>query len=237
MKRDAEARTKELQKTIEDMQRGHKEEITRLKADNDSLSNRVMALENAFESQQRTAREGNLVMYHVSEDQQDLSQFVPQLLPNVDKAAIMNSTRLGAPKQGPQARPRPILVKFSSSDAKHKALKSSKELRQNKVYLQLDLTQRQQEVKQSKGAKFMQLKEQGCKPYWRAERLYYTSANGKVVQDGGPARGPTRTTATEQTANQQSFPPPPSASRPPHGSSSYKSAATANQGVSLLSTQ
>ena len=59
----------------------------------------------------------------------------------------------------------------------------------------------------AKSSWYRQLKEQGARPYWRAEKLFSTDTQGRVVEEGGAylGDGPQSTGQTNPSAS-----PPPS---------------------------
>jgi hypothetical protein len=129
---------------------------------------------------------------------------------------LLEARRLGA-KRGEGAHPRPLLVKLATSDAKHRIFKVGPELRAARVKLDDDLTPKQMAIRNSLGADFVQLKEQGLKPFWRYERLFKATPDGGVARHKpapapAPAAGPAA--APAPAANPASGPGPASAPAP-----------------------
>ena len=71
----------------------------------------------------------------------------------------MACTRIGKPRAGPSARPRPIKAVFSSGDAKHVALRRGKDIRAKGFGIDVDLTPAQSRERNLKRSRFMALKD------------------------------------------------------------------------------
>ena len=108
--------------------------------------------------------------------------------------------RLGKERRGPDSRPRPILVKFHSMEAKHQLFSRSRALRDRQVYLDNDSTPAQQATRRSLAGEYQKLKMAKLRPFYRQDRLLYVH-RGKLVQHqagmalptGSPPRDPYRT--------------------------------------------
>ena len=77
--------------------------------------------------------------------------------------------------------------------AKHDALKHSKELRAKKVYLDADLTPAQQATRRVKADRYRQLRDEGKKPFWRADRHFFyvhDKVQGGTCASGSPTQRP-----------------------------------------------
>lgn len=151
------------------------------------LQGKIVELTNRVEGHDRTRRENNLVLHNMKEGERpaELSSKVQRLLPEVQGSGVVEVKRIGPPRQDPAAKPRPVLVRFTTSDNKHAALKSSRQLRQQQLYLDQDLTAAQQRARTSRRGRYLELKEHGARPFWRYDRLYYTDSAGHVVLDTG----------------------------------------------------
>ena len=112
-----------------------------------------------------------------------------QVLGNVQP---LETRRIGKPR-GPGAAPRPLLVRCAGVADKHKILAGGPRLREQKVFLSDDLTVMQQATKRNLAPRFQELKAKGLKPFWRGERLFTRSPDGRVREDRplpGPPPGP-----------------------------------------------
>ena len=154
-----------------------------------------------IEVRDRNDRKTNLVVQGIAEgeSQAGLAVKMASML-RPPSGSVVEAFRLGSPRVG-ASRPRPVLVRFNTVQAKHTALKTSKELRVKKVYLDADLTERQQEIRRQKGQRYRELRDKKARPFWREERLFYYSGD-RVVEDKGVLPGPPRpppTASTEQS--------------------------------------
>jgi hypothetical protein len=173
----------------------------------EALTNKVAALEAAQDGQNRAARLNNLVIKNLEDGgrAEDVKAKVLALLPGLEPGALVEVRRLGAPRDAPGARARPVLARFATSAGKHAALQHSKRLRPQKVYLDQDLTPAQQRARLAKRDRFAELRQHGMRPFWRDEQLCYVN-NGRMVADTGA--GPPPSAARDRT------PPPPPRSPP-----------------------
>ena len=121
--------------------------------------------------------------------------------------------RIGKPRTGPSARPRPIKAVFSSGDARHLALKRGKDIRARGFGIDADLTISHQRDRNLKRSPSMPPKEQNMFPFWKGARLFYRQGN-QVNEDLGP-RPPTAPHPSHPT---RSPTPPPPPSQAPSGS-------------------
>ena len=178
----------------------------------DGMHEYIHGLQHKLELQERETKEPNLIIRGVPEVQADATKVVLDSFPQVSAGRIVEAVRMGRPQPQSSTRPRPILVKFVGAGDKHLALKSARTLRAKQVYLDMHLTEMQLKAKMANGARYRELRAQGAKPFWRYARLFYTSANGRVVEEGGPPpmRGPA-------PPSQPHLPPPPPASGGPSG--------------------
>ena len=155
-------------------------------ADRDALTNRITTLEAAVETTQRSFRANNLVLHGLMEpaDQNgpSLQDTIRTLLETSGDAPrtphqITSIQRLGKPRTAASDRPRPVRITFTDTASKIAALKRCKDLRQRQLYLDTDLTPKQQQMRNSKRDRYHLLKNTGMRPFWRAERLM-------VIRDG-----------------------------------------------------
>lgn len=153
-----------------------------------TLRDELSCVRAVVESRERQDRAANVLVIGVSEGDADPLQIVSKLLPQVPQGRVVSAQRLGKAREGPDARPRPMLVKFSSVQEKHLALRSSKDLRAQKIYIDMDLTPAQKENRSKKMDRFRLHKTQGHRPFWRYDRLLYTEGN-QVREDGAPPGG------------------------------------------------
>lgn len=163
-----------------------KQEVQALLARVEASENEMAQLKGAAERQDRASRACHLVVKGLAEAPNDHPNLegVPALFPGC-AATVVEAFRLGRPREGAGALPRPVLVKFSSVSAKHAALKHSKDLRNRRIYLDNDLTQLQRDQRTRKRDRYQQLKAQGMKPFWRDERLFFYE-NGRIREDRVP---------------------------------------------------
>ena len=182
-------------------------EQTRLKAVVSAAQDRIVALEAKVEMQDRSAREAHLILQNLPEGESraDLPGKVGSLL-RPSPGAMITTFRLGPLRDGGNRRPRPVLVKFTSVQAKHDALKHSRELRGQKIYLDADLTPAQQGVRRAKAGRYRQLRDEGKKPFWRADRLFYY-VQGRVQEEGVPPGPPPRGPAAASAGARSNRPP------------------------------
>ena len=89
--------------------------------------------------------------------------------------------RLGKERRGPDSRPRPVLVKFHSMEAKHQLFSRRRALRDRQVYLDDDLTAAQQATRRSLAGEYQKLKMAKLGPFYRQDRLLYVH-RGRVLQ-------------------------------------------------------
>ena len=158
------------------------------------LKTRLLALETRQEITEIQAKSSNLILYNIAETAPaDTEANVKSLLGGAAAASILETRRLGPVKPG-AAKPRGVLVKFATSSGKHAAYKQSRNLRQQGIFFDDDLTQKQQERQRLRG-EFTQLKAAGLKPFWRGAKLM------KVTQGGVQQHfGPTAATASTSPA-------------------------------------
>lgn len=200
----------EFRKEVADNFKGQSENLTKafealtaeyaaVKQENIVLKTRLLALESRQEITEIQAKSNNLILYNIAESSPaDTEANVKSLLGETATASIVETRRLGPIKPG-AAKPRGLLVKFASSSGKHAAYKQSRNLRQQGIFIDDDLTQKQQQERQRLRGEFTQLKASGLKPFWRGSKLM------KITQGGAQQHFiPTAATAsTSATAAAQ----------------------------------
>ena len=170
-------------------------EYAAVKQENIVLKTRLLALETRQEITEIQAKSSNLILYNIAETAPaDTEANVKSLLGGAAAASILETRRLGPVKPG-AAKPRGVLIKFATSSGKHAAYKQSRNLRQQGIFFDDDLTQKQQQERQRLRGEFTQLKAAGLKPFWRGAKLM------KVTQGGVQQHfGPTAVTASTSPA-------------------------------------
>ena len=149
-----------------------------------AVSDRVKALEAQLQRTEVSQRAENIVI-HGLEEQDGVTTPVALARACRDVGLPEPSWRevfwLGKERRGPDSRPRPILVKFHSKEAKHQLFSCSREFRDRQVYLDDDLTPAQQATRRSLAGEYQKLKMAKFRPFYRQDRLLYVH-RGKVVQ-------------------------------------------------------
>ena len=205
----------------------------RAAAQHAAMADTVKGLEMQLESVQRTMRSQNILVQGLPE--------IPGVTPEqalvracadaglAEPPAFSSASRVGKPREAPNSRPRPLLVKFYSTAAKHQLFARSKQLRDRAVYLDDDLTRAQQATRRDLMGAYLSIKEAGKKPYWRQEKLFYRQGRVLVQHHpgdalpsaGSPARAPQRgrSPVPQRTPASRLPGPPPRRSRSPGGPS------------------
>ena len=184
----------EQKQQMEQLQACHRAEVQKLHERVDRLENEMAQLRGQAESRDRASRASHLVIKGLPEEPNDqsTSQAVSQLFPpshGDTPVPILEARRLGPRSVGPAARPRVVLVRFTSVSAKHAALKHSKALRSRQIYLDSDLTPQQRQLRTQLSDRFLHLKAQGSRPFWRDERLFVNDG-GRIREDRVPPPAP-----------------------------------------------
>ena len=149
------------------------------------MSDRVKALEAQVQMTEISQRSDNIVV-HGLEEQDGVTATVALARACRDVGlpsppVWQEAFRLGRERQVPGNRPRPILVRFASKEAKHQLFARSKALRDHRVFLDDDLTAAQQATRRSLAGEYQRLKMAKLRPFYRQERLLYVH-RGRVVQ-------------------------------------------------------
>ena len=134
-----------------------------------------------------STRRASLVVHNVPESPDcDAGQALQQVCSSAGLQPLTYSeaVRLGKPPAEvgarEQARPRPVLLKFGAVQQKHDLLRQSKALREQKVYLDDDLTPHQRSMRAKLSRVFSLLKFHKRPRFWRQERLF-TVFEGQLV--------------------------------------------------------
>lgn len=191
---DQEASKVQQQQLIDGIEARHRAEMQQLRAELEWMKNEMAQLRGAAESRDRASRASHLIIKGFPEEPNDQStqQAVSALFPvphGDTPVPILEARRLGPRSVGAVARPRAVLVKFTSVSAKHAALKHSKALRSRQIYLDSDLTPQQRQLRIQQRDRFLHLKTQGFRPFWRDERLFVNDG-GRIREDRVPAPAP-----------------------------------------------
>lgn len=170
---------------------------TQLRAERDAHLDTTKALQAAVESLDRARRENNLVMFGVPESSQDVFRQVTSLLQPSSSALganLLEVRRLGrAPAAGASrnTRPRPVLLKFGSLDAKHRAFSHSRRLREeHRITLDDDLTENQRASRERQRPEFKELQDKGLRPFWRGDVLKTRGPQGQRASRVNPTHSP-----------------------------------------------
>lgn len=183
-----------------------------------SVQAQLLELESDVE--ERAARRSNLVLHCVPNDVRDLAQYVQRLfqaaLPDnqIRAADVVDVIRLGFRPGVPSssnARPRPVLVKFASVKVRDLVLKNKRLLSaptvRTKVYVDPDLTPRQQKKKRALVGTFKVLKANGHRPFWRYEQLFFFTTGSDSPQLHPANHDPAARLSPEEVMGTRSFSP------------------------------
>ena len=196
-------------------------EIASLKAENmrkdakvEVLINEQTAMQRRLEQLEQASRSNNVILFNIPEERHgarpiDSVKRMFEKLPvqDISTELPMACMRIGKPRTGPGAKPRPIKATFSSGDARHTVLKRGKDIRAKGFGIDVDLTLAQQQERNLKHSRFTALKEQNMHPFWRGAKLFYRQGD-QVREDLGP-RPPTAPPSTSQPPRSRAAPPPP----------------------------
>ena len=171
-----------------------------LEQENILLKTRLLAIESRQEVTEIQGKSNNLILYNIAESAPaDTEANVKSLLGEAAAASIVETRRLGPVKPG-AAKPRGVLVKFATSSGKHAAYKQSRNLRQQGIFFDDDLTQKQQQERQRLRGEFTQLKSAGMKPFWRGSKLMKMTQGGAQQHFVPTAAAATASTSTSAAA-------------------------------------
>lgn len=179
----------EIDKKLQDLQTSS--QVTcRLNSRLQVLENKLEVTQERADAQDQAFRGPNMFINGLAEGAEgaDLRGHLSGLFTEVPLGGLLEARRVGRPQQG-ATRPRSVFARFVDTDTKHKALKSSKVLRMRRVYLDMDLTPLQQELRIARKGLYLNLQQQGARPFWRGARIFYTH-NGQRMEAGkGPSPG------------------------------------------------
>lgn len=160
---------------------------TALKARVEQLESSVARANHQVEGLDRAQRSNKMVFFnHRTAATDDLVEATRTLLRGVGCAAetrITAAVRLG-PARAPTAgdargRLSPVKVTFQSPEDVYEVFKACKTLReQHKVYVDRDLTAQQRDIRAALAQEYKGLRENGFRPFWRGEKLFYSPARG-----------------------------------------------------------
>jgi hypothetical protein len=151
----------------------------------EKLTEQLTLCQATVERLDQQSRACNMILYNMPETG-DPAGAVKTLLNPEASRNVMDVQRLGRLVPGSR-RPRPVLVKFSTVQAKHLAFKSKKEVAANrKIFMDDDLTTKQRQNRKEQLPTFVRLKEAGLRPFWRGDKLMQVTQQGvRPVQQGG----------------------------------------------------
>ena len=170
---------------------------------------RISALESTVEQQKILTKSSNIVIYGVPEQVMDTDVrkfFAGDVHLQSQVNNILQTFRLG-PFRANAARPRPILVKFNSQNARNAAFQFSRRLRARSFSLLEDLTPGQQEARRRILPKFQSLKAQGYVVFWRGANIWFRLPDGKTKQwvPGAAPPGPPPARAYQESHTARTF--------------------------------
>lgn len=180
----------------------------------EALDNKIHECTLSADTLERQIRSPNTILFGVEESvgENTLAE-VKSLL---GAHSIREASRLGK-RSATAKRPRPVLIKFDSLAAKHAAFKHTKELRQRfKVYIDDDLTPKQQAARASRLREVQELRGQGWKTFWRGDNLF------KVQQGGSPVKVPLASNQATRPPSAPATGPGPSTSSRAEGASQQR---------------
>lgn len=192
-----------------------KAENMRYAAQMEIIMNEHTAMKRHLEQMEQAKRSNNVILFNIPEERPGARPIESvknmfEKLPAQDTPTELPTAcmRIGKPRTGPGARPRPIKAIFSSGDARHTVLKRGKDIRARGFGIDVDLTIAQQQERNLKHSRFTALKEQGMFPFWKGARLFCRQGD-HVREDLGP-RPPTAPPPPSQTPRSRTAPPAPS---------------------------
>ena len=168
------------------------------------ISNENAAMKRRLKELEQANRSNNVILFNILEEKPgarlvDSVQTVFEKLLAQDIPTEMPTScmRIGSPRSGPAARPRPIKAIFSSGDTKHLALKRGKDIRAKGFGVDINLTPNQQLEHNLKRNRFVALKEQN-------EHVPLLEGCQAVLPPGRPGEGRPWPQATHSTSSQPS---------------------------------
>jgi hypothetical protein len=159
-----------------------KKENKALRTENISMKEALFAMQSRQENLEVQSKSSNLIMFNITESKPaDTNAAIKALLGNEVGSAIVETRRLG-PFRPKAAKARPVLIRFSSTDAKHMAFARGKELRTRGIFLDDDLTMKEQADRQRLRGDFTRLKNEGKHLAWRRGKLMIRNKEGVLVE-------------------------------------------------------
>lgn len=143
------------------------------------------------EVEERVQRRANLVVYGIPVTTTNLRDIIikhcQKSVDNFRPADVVEVVRLGRRQlQQGAARPSPVLVRFATAHVRDAILRNRKAFTAadgtNKLYVDPDLTPRQQARKRALVSTFKALKDTNHRPYWRYDQLFYFPTGSTVPQ-------------------------------------------------------
>lgn len=146
-------------------------------------------IEQAYSSQEALERKQlseNIVLMGVLESPGE--EQLDQVKSIIGDAGIREICRMGR-FNAQTKNPRPVLIKFANSAAKHTAFKKAKQLREQKIRMDDHLTRRQQENRAKKQPWATALRQAGWSTFWRGDVLFKIKRGEKPVKVEAPPAG------------------------------------------------
>ena len=143
---------------------------------------RLKVIDQQAEADERDFNKYTLVLYGVPEELQDnpcagVSEIAHTNLTSIVPEVVSESKEEYARFGRPSSKPRPLLVSFTSDQAKHVFLRHAKTFRQAGIRCDDYLTRLQQQERQALSEDFTALKAKGHKPFFRGSELKYHHAD------------------------------------------------------------
>jgi hypothetical protein len=170
-----------------------KEENKALRTENISMKEALFAMQNRQENLEVQSKSCNLIMFNITESKPaDTNAAIKALLGNEVGSTIVETRRLGQFRPN-AAKARPVLIRFSSTEGKHMAFTRGKELRTRGIFLDDDLTLKEQADRQRLRGEFTRLKNEGKNLTWRRGKLMIRNKEGVLAEHkpevpAGPSR-------------------------------------------------
>ena len=219
-----EAAQADAAKAVDQRQASHDADISALRADLEALrASRdlqeadIEDLRVSAEAADRRARATSLIIHSVPEPETEQACALLTHGGTMADAGLLAFDRIGAPRDAPAARPRPILAKFVSRAARAAAFKRKSALRERGFVLGEDLTPAQRAVKARRAGEVAALMAEGFTVSWRGTALFKQRGEGQARQlvPPPPSHLPPPGGRTSRAANRERAPPAASGGRSP----------------------
>jgi hypothetical protein len=159
-----------------------KKENEALRTENISMKEALFAMQNRQENLEVQSKSCNLILFNITESKPaDTNAAIKALLGNEVGSTIVETRRLG-PFRPNAAKARPVLIRFSSTEGKHMAFTRGKELRTRGIFLDDDLTMKEQADRQRLRGEFTRLKNEGKSLTWRRGKLMIRIKEGVLAE-------------------------------------------------------